>query len=126
MLFLILAAADPGAIDLVCRGGGNRRNHFSGEQYSETIRVEIVGDGGRIQLPPSMLPPELSGGDGGWYKFRSFRKTESEYRATVKVNFINFPSILIDRVVGTIRIDGGQSGFSGQCETVDTTAAPKF
>lgn len=125
---IVLAAALTSApmVQLVCQGGGNRRSLYDSQQYGETIRVEITETGGRIQLPPAMLPPELYGGDGGWYRLRSFTKTATTYSARVKVNFINSPTVLIDRVVGTIRIDGGQSGFSGTCETVDGNAEAKF
>lgn len=113
-------------VTLACRGAGTRRNLYNGSEFQDTIRVEIWDNGGRIQLPAAMLPPEMRGGEDGWWTFRDFIKSPKEYKAKVRVNFINFPTVTIDRLTGAIRIDGGQSGFSGTCEKIDANASALF
>lgn len=113
---MLVAAA---LVSLVCEGSGTRRNLYNNQQYTDSVRVELHKDGGRIQLPPAMLPPEFRGGDEGWYVLRDFTTTEAAYRGRVRINIINSASVQIDRISGTLRIDGGQSGFSGICREAE-------
>lgn len=106
-------------VSLVCEGTGTRRNIYANQPYNDTIRVELREDGGRIQVPAAMLPPELRGGEDGWYELRDFSRSDIAYRARVRVNFINSAKVEIDRVSGALRIDGGQSGFTGMCRAVE-------
>jgi len=114
------------SVSLICEGSGNRRALYNGEEYRDTVRVELQDNGGRIQLPRAMLPPEMKGGSSGWYDLRDFVATREKYQARVRVNIINYPHIELNRIAGTIKIDGGQSMFSGKCEPISQDAAPKF
>ena len=42
------------------------------------------------------------------------------------LSFMNNPNIFIDRVTGTISISGRAGDYTGQCQVIDASAAPKF
>lgn len=116
---LAIAAAQAA---LLCQGSSSGPNSTVGEN----IRIELNDYGGRMQLPPSILPELGKGGRDGWYELRDFVRSDTQYLATVRVNFINTKRIRIDRLTGTIQIVGDHNGFSGVCEKIDPNAAPKF
>lgn len=132
---------------LTCRGGGNAVKVGTGSariwgddgsgasasgwstydrDFSDTVTLEITGDNGRIRLPRTTLPI-LHGGDDGWMKLTNVEFTDTEIRATAKVNIINNPKVVLDRVAGTIAITGKNGDFSGRCQRYDPqTTARQF
>ena len=76
-------------------------------------------------MPRTMLPP-LHGGQAGWFKLKNVVADARSIRASAAVNFMNNPKVFIDRVTGTISISGRAGDYAGQCQVIDTNAAPKF
>lgn len=92
--------------------------------FEDQAQVWIEGEEGRIQMPPSMLPP-IRGGEDGWFKLSSIEVTESEIRATVKVNLINNPKLRLDRLTGAISLSGKAGNYAGQCQKFDPEAVQR-
>jgi hypothetical protein len=86
--------------------------------YEDEVSVEILGDKGRIRLPASIVPA-IHGGNDGWYELKNLKIGENEILASAALNWINNPKIRIDRLAGTISINGRNSNFSGRCQSYD-------
>lgn len=86
--------------------------------FQDQLQLWIEGDEGRLRMPPSMLPL-IRGGEDGWFKLGSIEQTDSEIRATVKVNVINNPKLRLDRLTGTISLSGKAGDYAGRCEKFD-------
>lgn len=132
------------AIHLICAGGGL---HASGEtatmvrgtdfanpvrvtrtvrsNYEDEAEVEITGDKGRIRVPVGVKPGVRSGGNDGWWDLKNLRITPNEIKAKVSLNFINKPTIRIDRRTGNIAIRGRTGTFNGYCEAYDPATTPR-
>jgi len=89
---------------------------------SESFRVAIADTTGRIQVPRRLLPPLHSGGEDGWWPLTDVKVSDTEIRAHYTLNPFNHPEIRIDRVAGTISIDGYRQSLRGACEAVDPNA----
>lgn len=110
-------------------GSGHYSGTFSGsvtgtrqQGYADQVDVEINGDQGRIRLPRVVLPP-IRGGKNGWFELRGLRSSERTIEGSAAINFINKPKVHIDRVTGTISINGMNGSFVGRCEAIE--AAPR-
>jgi hypothetical protein len=93
--------------------------------FEDQVDVRLFSGDDRIRLPRTMLPP-LHGGNAGWFKLKNIVADARSIRAKAAVNFLNSPNVLIDRVTGTISISGKAGDYSGQCQAMDASAAPKF
>lgn len=143
------AAASAESLHLVCLGAGSANrpsttygsvadNHGNaawgqivGQRtvpFDDQVNIEIT-DGerdGRIRLPRAMLPP-IHGGDGGWFKLKNIRWSNSEITGSAGVNFINSPKVHIDRLSGHISISGKAGDYTGECQAYNPdTAARRF
>ena len=76
-------------------------------------------------MPRTMLPPIHCGSDG-WFKLNNVRVTDRAITASAGINFLNSPKVHIDRLTGTISINGKAGSYTGQCEAVDPNAQRKF
>lgn len=72
-----------------------------------------------------MLPP-IHGGSDGWFKLKDVKVTDRAITASAAVNFMNNPKVHIDRMTGTISINGKAGSYSGQCQAMDPNAQRKF
>lgn len=95
------------------------------QAFEDQVDVRLFGGDDRIRLPRTMLPP-LHGGSDGWFKLKDVKADARAIHAEAAVNFLNHPKVYIDRVTGTISISGKAGDYSGQCEMIDASAAPKF
>jgi hypothetical protein len=93
--------------------------------FDDQVDIRLFGGDDRIRLPRTMLPP-IHGGSDGWFKLKNVKADARSIHASAAVNFLNNPKVYIDRVTGTISISGKAGDFSGQCEAIDVSAAPKF
>lgn len=135
MLLMMLAP-----IHLVCAGGG----HVAGQQeqeiatargtgdlwgsgmkitknvratYEDEVQVQIHEDQGKIRVPRALWPMFRAGGDDGWWKLKNIDVRENEILAKFTLNFLNSPSVRIDRITGRIAINGAFGGdYAGHCE----------
>lgn len=90
------------------------------DHIADRVRVEIVGDTGRINIPRVMLPPLHNGADAGWRPLENLQITDDEITARFTINILNKPAVSIDRRSGTIDIHGfARFEFSGDCTRVE-------
>lgn len=96
-------------------------------QVDSEVLVDIIGDGGRIKLPPTLTPAIRSRSDDGWRDFTTLSVGEAEINGRFALNFLNKPSVTINRMTDHINITALSRSFSGLCHPYDTaTAARKF
>jgi hypothetical protein len=132
----------PSSLTLTCEGAhaatatahtnaavfGSRGSAFGSANTSVPIEkdaevlVEIDDTGGRIHLPKSMIPPINSGGADGWWRLTDVQIRDTEIIGKLSINFLNKPSIRIDRVTGSMEMSGlNRENFQGRCAQVDRT-----
>jgi hypothetical protein len=134
------------AIHLICAGGGTENvgrssvitstngmsapvvvNSTSHVGYDDEVTIDLDSDTGRIRVPNEIKPRIRSGGDDGWWKLTDVKIGENEISAKFSLNFMNKPSLLIDRLSGHIAIQGKAGSFDGYCRPYDpTTVQRKF
>lgn len=147
LLLIQAVVAQPPAseLNLVCLGAGSANKVASAYAYGGTsyggsawanvvgqrtvpfddqVNVKIDGDHGSIRLPRTMLP-KFHGGDSGWFELRDVQETDDAIIGTAAVNFMNHPKVHLDRITGTISIDGKSGHYSGSCQKYDPAAAAK-
>lgn len=98
----------------------------SQKNYEENVLIEIFGNSsGRVRLPRSILP-SIRGGNDGWFDLRNIVISQNEISAEAKVNFVNHPKIIIDRVRGTIFIDARRGAYNGRCQRQSEQTTRQF
>lgn len=95
------------------------------QDFKDQVDIRLFSGDDRIRMPSTMLPV-FRGGNAGWFKLKNVVADARSIRAKAAVNLINNPNVLIDRVTGTISISGKAGHYSGHCQAIDATAAPKF
>lgn len=91
------------------------------------VRFEMSGDTARILMPPAMTPPINGGSEGGWWNVTGLEVTPQAITGRFSLNPLNRPRVRIDRMAGTIEVDGSfRYYFLGQCEAIQTATAPRF
>jgi hypothetical protein len=86
--------------------------------YAEAVKIDITDNVGRIEMPRGLLPL-VHGGTEGWIELHEIVTTENEIVAKAAVNFMNNPRVRIDRISGTVTIEGQRGNFAGRCEAYD-------
>jgi hypothetical protein len=132
-------------LNLVCGGGGSANkvavaNAFGWSRWGSTqvtafgtrsqgfedqVDVRLFSGDDRIRLPRTMLPP-IHGGSEGWFKLKALMVKARAITASAGFNVMNNPKIHIDRMTGTISINGKAGSYSGRCEAIDPNAQRKF
>ncbi len=95
------------------------------QDFADQVDVRLFSGDDRIRMPRTMLPL-IRGGSEGWFKLKDVKVTDRAITASAAVNFLNNPKVHIDRLTGTISINGKAGSYSGQCEAVDPNAQRKF
>ena len=89
------------------------------ETFEASLMVQVWGDGGRIRLPRSLIPPLNSRGDNGWWNMTDVVVGPDTIRGTYRLNGLNRPKVVIDRRSGRITVQGfGSYGFQGRCDLI--------
>lgn len=127
-------------LTLVCDGVGNTTSRQSAtvdaftpnqrqvtvtgtERISERVMVSLAPGENRIRIPSTLLPPLRGRSDDGWRPLTDVTVDETTIRGRVNINLLNRPSVRIDRLTGSIELEGfASTRFSGQCEAVDPEA----
>jgi len=136
--------AEAVAIHLICAGGGAHAvqhtttassvnnmtspviiSSTSHVGYDDEVAVQIEGDQGKIRVPDGVKPRIRSGGDDGWWKLSDLQIGENEIKAKFGLNFMNHPSVRIDRVSGHISIQGKAGNFDGYCQPYDPSTVQR-
>jgi hypothetical protein len=95
------------------------------QDFADQVDVELFSGDDKIRIPRTLLP-DFHGGKGGWFKLKGLTGDARSIRASVGLAFLSNSRIFIDRVTGTISINGDSGSYSGECRPVDMNAAPKF
>jgi hypothetical protein len=142
------SSANAEALHLICGGSGTENDVSTASAYAvdargNTYQAQAVGSDsvpfadrvevalnddntGRIRMPPNLYPP-MGDGDNGWFNLKNVARTDKEITGSVKLNFINSPKVRIDRLQGTITINGRIGNYSGECRAFDpATVERKF
>lgn len=97
------------------------------ESFAESVLVEVNDSEGRIFFPSSLLPQVHGSSDAGWRPLERLNVTDDRISGRFSLNFLNKPTVEIDRRTGTIEIDGFSStSFSGVCERAPEQATRRF
>jgi len=94
-------------------------------QFEDQVDVRLFSGDDRIRLPRTMLPG-IHGGDAGWFKLKDVVADARAIRANAAVSAFHNPKVYIDRTTGRISISGKDGDYSGDCQVIDASAAPKF
>ena len=89
--------------------------------FDDELEVKIDGDQGKVRLPRQIVP-NIHGGSGGWFGVKELVVGENEITGKVTMNFTNAPYLHIDRITGTVSVNGRDGTFSGQCKPFDEAA----
>lgn len=91
------------------------------------VRFELRGESARILMPPQMTPPVNNGSDGGWWTLDRLQVTPEAITGRFSLNVFNKPTVRIDRMTGSIQVDGNfRYYYLGQCERIETATEPRF
>lgn len=97
------------------------------ESLEASVQFELNGDLARILMPPHMTPAINGGSDGGWWTLDRLEVTPEAINGRFTLNVFNKPTVRIDRMRGTIEVDGNfRYYFLGNCERVETPLTPRF
>lgn len=127
------AAPGGGAIDLFCRGRGDRtvteetrlvardgsttrRSETRQEPFASAIRIRVVGETGQALIPDAMLADDDA---RGWHDIRKLDVTPTAIKGKIDFNWLFSPVMVLDRGTGTLRISGSMANFSGDCTRFD-------
>ncbi|KAB7645563.1 hypothetical protein [Polymorphobacter fuscus] len=145
---LVLFSASPGSADalhLSCEGSGNatdsdyvRTETRSSDgrtkqsstlvdnlkSFSGEVKVEIVDGAGRAYLPRAFLPA-LTRGKDGWFDLKNLSETDKAVTAKIAVGMMNRPNLQIDRLTGSIAVDGSMGNFAGHCRPYDPATSKR-
>lgn len=83
--------------------------------------IEINGDTARIKPPESIVPSVSGRGDDGWRELTDLTVTDREIRGRFSLNWINRPTVVVNRMTGEMTITAGdvlagRAGFAGSCQ----------
>lgn len=95
------------------------------QDFADQVDVRLFSDDDRIRLPRTMLPL-FRGGKEGWFKLKDVKADGHRITASAGVNVLNNPKVHIDRVTGTISINGKAGTYTGSCERIDAREPAKF
>jgi hypothetical protein len=95
------------------------------QDFADQVDVRLFSGDDRIRLPRTILPP-IHGGKDGWFELTNVKVTDRAITASAGINFMNHPKVHIDRLTGTISINGKAGSYTGQCQAVDPNAQRKF
>ncbi|MFC3439993.1 hypothetical protein ACFOKF_02065 [Sphingobium rhizovicinum] len=106
---------------------GNRVE-MTAQQFDASVMLQFWQGGGRIKLPRKLVPPIHSrGADDGWWDVYNVSMQPDRISGEYRLNSLNKPRILINRVSGQISIAGmGDYAFRGTCDTVEAAAHRRF
>jgi hypothetical protein len=86
--------------------------------FEDQLQLWIEGEEGKVRMPRTMLPI-IHGGDGGWFDLKNIKVTANEITASVAINFMNKPKLILDRLSGTVSLAGKVGQFNGHCQKFD-------
>lgn len=92
------------------------------DRVGERVTVSFNETGGRIRLPDSMLPTIRGRSEDGWRPLSNVEISDDRITGRLSFNFLDKPSVRIDRVTGTLEVRGLDTSFVGECQAIDPAA----
>lgn len=92
----------------------------SSARQADRVLVEVDGETVRVRPPASMAPQLGGGGSDGWRALTDVTIDERRISGKFAYNWINRPTVTINRMTGDIEIMGS-SKYSGVCFRVTAT-----
>jgi hypothetical protein len=94
------------------------RNDMS--RQFERVQIIFEGTGGRVRMPDV---PGLRGSSGdGWRPLNNVAQAGDLITARFSYDFLDHPSVRIDRTTGGIEISSLAARFVGECQPYDASA----
>jgi len=129
LCFLLSGNAYSANLYLVCNGMGSKSKTMSQsgstnelsytEETNSIVNFSIGNKGNWIQMPMHLLPPKRIKKANNKYEIYDLIISEGSITGKFKLNFINKPSITIDRYSGVLSFKGKGVSFTGECKKVD-------
>ena len=89
------------------------------EVTNSIVSLSIGNKGNWIQMPMHLLPRKKIKTANNKYEIYDLIISEGSITGKFKLNFINKPSITIDRYSGVLSFKGKGVSFTGECKKVD-------
>lgn len=89
-------------------------------RQSDRVLVEVDGETVRVRPPASMAPQLGGNGSDGWRTLSDVTVDERRISGRFSYNWINRPTVTINRMTGDIEILGSNK-YSGVCSRVTAT-----
>lgn len=139
MLLIVVLAAEAVGLHLICPGQGldTKVGVATAQTYSsngtmagasvyqrralsfdDQLEIDISGGVGRVRLPRRLVTP-IHGGKDGWYDVKDLVIGPDAIDAKVPINFTNSPRMHINRITGSVAVEGRDGSFSGTCQAYD-------
>lgn len=88
--------------------------------FNDQLKVKIANGEGQVEMPRQMLPV-IRGGKDGWFRMTNLKIGNDQIKGKVYLSFMDKPDIRIDRMSGSVNINGNVGNFSGKCQPYDAT-----
>ncbi|RYG90201.1 MAG: hypothetical protein EON59_00285 [Alphaproteobacteria bacterium] len=140
LFIAVLAQSVPvPTVDLVCRGSGETIQMVKltaaekartpdlnfrrqADPFRGAIRISVRPTGSEAELPAAMVGPY---GDRT-VELAKLKVSRELIEGKLSIALLYSPLFKINRVTGSISVQGSQGNFSGECEPYDPSAKPKF
>lgn len=130
-------AAGSDALDLVCRGNGDRfvstqtkvrqvdgsvktLTNNAREPFRDAVRIRVVNGVGQAFIPNAMLADDDT---RGWHDIKKLSVTGEEIKGKVEFNWLFSPVMTLDRRSRILKISGSMANFMGNCTPYSAQAA---
>jgi hypothetical protein len=80
--------------------------------------ITIGSRAAKIHVPEQMLPKLNSAPDDGWLEIKDLDVSRRAIHGGLSFNFVNKPSLTIDRISGDLSIEASGATFIGACRRV--------
>jgi hypothetical protein len=127
------AAPSGAAIDLFCRGNGDRfvttqtkvrqvdgsvktLTNSGRIPFTSAIRIKVANGTGQALIPNEMLADD---DPRGWHAIKKLAVTNESVNGKVYFNWLFSPVMSLDRRSGVLRINGSMANFTGRCTAYD-------
>ncbi|WP_260921764.1 hypothetical protein [Novosphingobium sp. 9] len=86
--------------------------------FDDEIEITLTNSTASVRLPRSIVPP-IHGGKDGWFDVKDLKVTPDAIDGKVPINFTNAPRLHINRITGSVAIEGRDGSFNGLCHAYD-------
>ena len=143
----LLAEKEPVNIYLTCKGSGERTvtnkggaltgtvggigGHRIGESgsasvgsmtskagFSEQLDISVVQTKAKARVPRRFLP-FLNNNRDGWVRITNLKIGKDEITGNMDIGLLDHPKLRIDRLAGSVAMDGKVGSFYGQCQMLN-------